>query len=125
MDELNELGAQLVVISPQTAEHSRAMIEQKKLQFDILRDPGNEVAHAYKLRWTVPDDLKQLYLQWGVDLAASNGDDSWTLPLPARFILDQVGVIRYARVSADYTRRPEPQETLAQLRRVIASCPSR
>jgi peroxiredoxin len=83
------------------------------------------VGHAYMLRWTLPDDLKQLYLQSGVDLAGSNGDDSWTLPLPARFILDQVGVIRYARVNADYTRRPEPQETLAELKRVIASGPSR
>ena len=44
------------------------------------------------------------------------GDDSWTLPMPARYIVDRDATIRYARVGADYTRRPEPLETLVALR---------
>jgi peroxiredoxin len=92
------------------------MIEQKKLKFEILRDPGNEIAEAYGLRWTFPDDLKKLYLQFGINLAANNGESSWTLPLPARFIVDKAGVVQYASVDPDYTRRPEPRETLEALK---------
>jgi peroxiredoxin len=94
------------------------MIEEKKLKFEILRDPGNEVAHAYGLRWALPDDLKQLYKKFGIDLAESNGGGSWTLPLPARFIVNPAGVVQYARVDPDYTRRPEPHETLEALKRI-------
>ena len=92
------------------------MIEQKKLRFEILRDPGNEVAHAYGLRWVVPDDLKGLYKKFGTDLAEVNGDTSGTLPLPACFILDRAGAVQYVRVDPDYTRRPDPQEALEAVR---------
>ena len=60
----------------------------------------------------VPDDLKGLYKKFGIDLGEANGDTSGTLPLPACFILDRAGTVQYARVDPDYTRRPEPQETL-------------
>ncbi len=92
------------------------MIEQKRLKFEILRDPGNEMAHAYGLRWALPEDLRELYRQFGIDLAESNGEASWTLPLPARFIVTKDRVVQYARVDPDYTRRPEPHETLEVLK---------
>lgn len=70
---------------------------------------------AYGLRWALPADLKEIYGQFGIDLAEFNGEESWTLPLPARFIVDPEGIVRYARVGPDYTRRPEPEETLEAL----------
>ena len=56
------------------------------------------------------------YATFPLDLATYNGDDSWTLPLPARFVIDQEGVIRDAQSDPDYTTRPEPEDTLAALR---------
>jgi len=41
------------------------------------------------------------------------------LPLPARIIIDADGVIRYAAISADYTLKPDPEETLAALQKII------
>jgi peroxiredoxin len=38
------------------------------------------------------------------------------LPLPARLIIDQAGTIRYAEINADYTVRPEIEETIAALK---------
>ena len=57
-------------------------------------------------------------LAFGIDLEASNGEPSWTLPIPARYIVDSSGVVRYARVHPDYTTRPEPTETLEALARL-------
>lgn len=91
-------------------------MKKHRLAFDFLRDPGNEVAANYGLRWQLPDDLKQLYLEFGTDLEADNGDDSWTLPMPARYIIDSNGIVRYARTDPDYTVRPDPAETLEALR---------
>ena len=101
-------------------EHARGLVEKYKLAFELLRDPGNEVAAAYGLRWEIPDDLKALYQQFGIDLAAASGEASWTLPLPARYIVDGDGIVRYARVNADYTMRPEPADTLEALRALVA-----
>ena len=82
---------------------------------ELLRDEGNACADQLGLRFTLPDDLRQVYLQFGIDLAVANGESSWTLPLPARFVIDREGVIRSAAVHPDYTRRPEPADTLAAL----------
>jgi len=118
-DEFTALGSSLVTVSPLLAEPAKGLIEQHRLGFDILRDAGNEVATGYGLRWTLPEDLKQLYLQFGIDLAAVNGDESWTLPLSSRYRIDGEGIIRDAQIGHDYTIRPDPEETLARLRELI------
>jgi peroxiredoxin len=48
-------------------------------------------------------------------LPAINADPSWTLPMPGRFVIDREGIIRYAEVNPDYTRRPDPSELLPVL----------
>ena len=85
------------------------------LGFPLLRDEGNGIAHEFGLRIAFTDDLREVYRGFGLDLAAVNGEPSWTLPMPARYIVDEDGVIRYARVHPDYTRRPEPMETVQSL----------
>ena len=106
----------MIAISPQLQALNREFREEKKLTFDILSDPGNEVAQRYGLTFTLPEDLKEIYMKFTIDLEKYNGDDSWTLPLPARLIIDQEGTIRYAAINADYTVRPEIEETLAALK---------
>jgi peroxiredoxin len=60
----------------------------------------------------LPDDLKAVYLGFGIDLAVRNGEASWTLPMPGRFVVDRAGIVRAADVDPDYERRPEPQKTV-------------
>jgi len=62
-----------------------------------------------------------VYSKFGVDLSRFNGDDSWALPMPGRFVVDRQGVIRSADVNPDYTIRPEPAETVASLRKLMAA----
>ncbi|MGD8251730.1 MAG: redoxin domain-containing protein, partial [Desulfobacterales bacterium] len=108
--------ASLVLLSPQTEKHSLEFSEEKHIGATILSDPGNETAARYGLRFQLPDDLKKIYLQFGIDLPKYNEEASWTLALPARLIIDQEGIVRYAQINVDYTQRPEPEDTLAALR---------
>ena len=117
--EFKALGATFIAISPQLQSFNRELREEKKLTFEILSDPGNEVAQRYGLTFKLPEDLKEIYLKFNIDLEKYNGDDSWTLPLPARLIIDVDGIIRYAEINADYTGRPEPEETIAELNNII------
>jgi len=57
-----------------------------------------------------------VYRTFPLDLEKFNGDASWTLPIPARFIIDREGIIRAAEADPDYTTRPEPDDTLRALR---------
>ncbi len=92
------------------------MIKEKGLTLKLLSDPGNQVARKFSLVYKFPEDLRKVYLSFGADLEKYNGDDSWTLPMPARFVIDQSGVIRSADINADYTIRPEPEDTIKVLR---------
>ena len=114
-------GAQLVAISPQSLVNGRKAKREKQVTFPMLSDPNGEVANAFGLRFRLPDDLIALYKSFGVDLAVVNDDPSWTLPMPARFVVARDGVIVYAEVSPDYTRRPDPTDLLPVLERLKSS----
>ena len=109
----------MVAISPQLQNYNREFIEEKNLTFEILSDPHNDVAQRYGLKFKFPDDLKEVYSRFNIDLPKYNGDDSWTLPLPARLIIDRNGIIRYAEINPDYTVRPDPGETTAALKEIV------
>lgn len=108
-----------MLISPQLSEHNRAIADDKNLTVDILSDPGNRVAARYGLKYQMPDDLIAIYRQFGLDVPKHNGDNSWTLPIPTTLIIDTEGIIRHADINADYTMRPEPEETVQALKRIM------
>lgn len=119
---IRALGADLVAISPQTAPNSRRSQRDNKLGFPILSDHGNAVAEAFGLRFTLPDYLQDLYKNaFKNDLAIVNGEPSWTLPMPARYVIGQDGVIHYAEVNPDYTNRPDPEELFPVLEKLTAA----
>ena len=104
------------MLSPQLPEFTKPGAERHKLTFPILTDPDNKVGEAYGLAFRLPDDLIEVYRSNGIDLAKFNGDDSWRLSMPARIVIRRDGIVASAAADPDYTRRPEPEETLAVLR---------
>ncbi len=117
---ITQRGAQLLAVSPQSAAHNRQAARDNALTFPLLSDAGNRLAAQFGLRYRLPDALIALYQQrLGLDLTQFNQDDSWTLPLPARFVIARDGRIVYAEAHADYTRRPEPQALLSVLEGLV------
>jgi peroxiredoxin len=116
----DKYGASLLSISPQTAPNSRKSVRQNKLSFQILSDVKGKVSAAFGLRFNLPDYLVELYKQMKNDLPAFNDDLSWTLPMPARYVIGRDGVILYSEVNPDYTHRPEPEDMIPVLQRAAA-----
>ena len=111
-------GASLLAISQQTPANSRKAQRENGLSFSILADKGGEVGAAFGLRWSVPEEMREVHRRLGGPLPGFNGEDSWTLPMPARYVISQDGVIAYAEVNPDYTRRPEPSDLFPVLDRL-------
>ena len=85
------------------------------LSFKVLSDPKNVVARQYGLVFTLPEPVRPLYAQFGIDLPATNGDDSFELPVPATYVIDKTGTVRWAHLNLDYRTRAEPSEVLMAL----------
>lgn len=66
------------------------------------------------------EKLREICRGWGIDLERVNGDASWTLPPPSHYLIDRDGIIIDNQTHTDHTRRQEPAETLAALRRLVA-----
>lgn len=116
--EIEARGASLVAISQQSAPNSRKSQRQNGLAFPILSDKGGDIGARFGVRWTAPDYLREVHKTLGADLPQFNGEDSWTLPMPARYVIAQDGTIAYAEVNADYTLRPEPSVVFPVLERL-------
>ncbi|WP_042880344.1 peroxiredoxin-like family protein [Cupriavidus necator] len=121
LPQIEALGARVVAISPQTAVNSRKSVRTGQLGFPVLSDVGNETAAAFGLRFALPDYLVDLYKALKNDLPAFNGDPSWTLPMPARYVIGTDGIVLYSEVNPDYTQRPDPSEMLPVLQRAAAT----
>jgi peroxiredoxin len=114
--EVRALGAQIVVITPELERYTRALHKKLNLTFDILTDLHLKTAEQFRLVFTLPDYLRELYKSFGSTLDRFNDESEYRLPIPARYVIDKEGIIQAAEVNADYTIRPEPFETLRQLR---------
>lgn len=133
---LQEFGASLVGISPQTVNQSFLMADQHKLHFPLLSDAGNQVAKQFGLVYRVPEYQQEIYSRAFVNLPFINGDPSWELPIPATYIIGtqkggdlgehresrakepEKNVILFASANPDYTNRPEPADVLQTVSQV-------
>ncbi|MDE1943399.1 MAG: AhpC/TSA family protein [Betaproteobacteria bacterium] len=108
-------GALLVGMSPELPSKAELTAKKNGIDMDILYDAGNAVSEKLGLVFELPEALRPIYQQFGIDLPAYNGDTSFRLPVPATYIIEQNGDIRFAYINADYTERMEPSDILARL----------
>ena len=95
------------------------MTTRHKFTFPILWDEKCRVAAAFGLAFTLPEGLREVYRSFGNDLVQRDGDPSWQLPVPARFVIDAKGIVRSVEADPDYRYRPEPETTLQALRKSV------
>jgi peroxiredoxin len=113
---IEEAGASLVGISPQTVKQSFFMADQHRLSFPLLSDAGNKLARQFGLVYRVPPEQESIYRRAFINLPLANGDESWELPIPAGYVVDRDGAVLFAYANEDYAERAEPGEIVERLR---------
>lgn len=120
LPEINDLGAELVAISPELPDNTLSMTEKNALTFQVLSDQRNTYARQCGLVYTLAEELRPLYKDWGIDFPATYGDSTFELPLPATYVVDQESHIVLSFVDADYTKRLEPSAALDVLQAIAS-----
>ena len=113
--EFKTRGARLVAISPQVPDESLSVTGKHDLTFDVLSDVGTIVARDYGLSFDIPAELAAIYEGRGHDLVRTNGGHGRTLVIPASYVIGQDGIVSWAFVNSDHTRRAEPRDLIAAL----------
>ncbi|MGL5210488.1 peroxiredoxin-like family protein [Cetobacterium sp.] len=99
----------MIAISPERPESS---INVENLNFEVLSDIDNKFAKKLNLTFDITETIESIYDGFGINLEKSQGKKSRILPIPATYIVDSSGVIVYAYIDADYTKRAEPKEVI-------------
>ena len=110
---------QIVAISPQLPDNSLSTQEKDELEYPVLSDVGNKIAHKFGVSFRLSDPLVKLYESFGHPLLEANGKEGVAeLPVPATFVIDTSGVVRNSHVDVDYTRRLDPDDVIQAIKKL-------
>jgi len=118
LPDITAAGGQLVALTPDTGSHLAATKRNHGLTYEVLSDVDGAVGLQFGVLFRAPDPYRELLAGRGVDLPARHGNEGWFIPMPATFVVDRTGIIRYAFVNADFTKRAEPDEIIEVLQRL-------
>ena len=116
LSEIKSNGGTLIAITPELPDNSLATSEKHKLEFEVLSDVGNKTAKEFGLVFNLAEELRPIYKQFNFDITKYNGDETWSLPIPANYIVNKEGVIAESFVDADYTKKMEPADIIEALK---------
>jgi peroxiredoxin len=118
LPQMEAFDATLVAISPEKPDHGIVVAEKNKLTFPVLSDFGNKVARQFGVVFQIGEDVKTLSKNtFKNDIALRNGENSYELPVPATYVVDKAGAIRFVHVDVDYmTGRAEPEAIVTALK---------
>lgn len=112
---LSAKGAYVIGVSPETASGIDKTIAKTKASFSIISDKDYGIMKAYKVNYVMEPGLAERYKKGGLDVALANGQTDYVLPVPATYIIDQSGKIKYVFFDKDYKKRPSVKNLAANL----------
>lgn len=121
LPEIVAARGQLVALTPDTGSHFVATKRRYQLSYEVLSDVDGAVGLQFGVLFRAPDRYRELLAVGGVDLPARHGNEGWFLPMPGTFVVDQQGIIRYAFVNVDFTRRAEPADIVRVLQALASA----
>lgn len=113
-------GAEIVMISTEPRATAEGFTTHDPTHTPVLHDAAGAVSRAYRLMYTIPEDLRSWWLQYDQDLPELNPATGWDLPVPGTFVLDPDGIIRARHVDMDWRKRMDPRDVRAAVRRVAS-----
>jgi len=115
---LEERGAKLVAISPQTADGTAQSQSNGSLGFAVLSDPGNVLADRFGIVTEPSAHAQEAHTELGFAVSDSNADATARVPFPSVYVIDRAGRIRFADVHVDYTSRTEVADIVGAVDRL-------
>lgn len=103
----------LVAISPNTPDVALGTVNENQVTFPVLSDAENAVAKQFKLVYEMEAGLVEFYRTQDRNIDEMNGSELWELPVPATYVVDTGGIIRFAHVDLNHRARAEPSEVIS------------
>ena len=120
-DRIRQLGARIVSIMPDSAQFTDRYSKQNKLPFPVLSDIDLGYSLSLGLIFWVGAEIGRMYQEAGVELEKYHGNRGSFLPMAAKFIVGQDGLVKARQVNIEFRERMEPEAIVAALKDLRAA----
>lgn len=114
--ELNAAGAELVAVAMEKPSLATKTQDKHKLDYKLLADASGTACRAYKTLFDIDEKTKKKYEGYGIDLGKHNENGQWQLPVPATYLIDTEGTVRFVHFDPDYSKRASPDDVIAAVK---------
>jgi peroxiredoxin len=116
--QVSELGFDVLFLSTDRPAILRSSLKEP-VDYHLLSDSEVNAARAFGVAFRMDDATYAKYKSYGLDLEETQGATHHELPVPAVFIVDRKGKIRFAHTNADYTQRLPAAEVVEAAQRSL------
>jgi peroxiredoxin len=116
--QLQDLGAQLLALSPQIPDRLLEIKQRHGLEFLVATDLGNDIGRKLGILYSFDEASRRAALKRGNAIGDVTGTGTWELPMPTVVVIDSSRVVRYAEVSPDWLVRTEGEPIVQAVREI-------
>ncbi len=102
---LRELGYGIIALSADRPEKVAEATRESDFDYRLFSDASMRAAKSFGVAFLVDDETFEMLQGHGIDLESASGEDHRLLPVPAVFLIDADGVIRFRYYNPDYRER--------------------
>jgi peroxiredoxin len=116
-DDIRAAGGRVAAIAPPASPEfvAGAQADAARLPFTTLIDEGMKVAVAYGVAYSLPAQLRPIYLKHGYTPPRNARAGEWLVPIPATYLVSPNGTIVLGAVDVDYRNRLHSGQLVAAL----------
>jgi len=116
--ELRDMGYQILAINPDKPESLKETLAKYRINYTLLSDRRMDVTRKFGLAYKVDRETLVNMKKWGEDLEKTTGNSLHLLPVPAAYIIDTKGVIRFAYANSDFRVRVDTDDLMKAAREI-------
>jgi peroxiredoxin len=114
-DDIRAAGARVVAIAPPPSPEFVAGAHAARLPFTTLIDDEMRVTVAYGVAYSLPAQLRPIYLEHGYAPPRNARTGEWLVPIPATYLVSPNGTIVLRTVEFDYRNRLHAEQFVTAL----------
>jgi peroxiredoxin len=117
--ELKKMGYQILAISPDKPQNLKESLGKHHINYTLLSDRTMEITRKFGLAYQVSQEIQGRMQSKGISLDSSTGNNLHMLPVPAAYVVDRKGIIRFVYFNADIKVRVNPDDLLNAAKKAI------